>query len=1141
MMEVSLCWVLFPLVLSSTVAFFVDKECPLVFKNEDRSFGHQVAQLDNWVIVSSPLHRVAVNRTGQLYRCDPKSTSCTPIQVNVGSEDGINTSMGLSLAVQQGSSQILACGPTLQKTCGGNVYVNGRCYQLDSNSNAPRRTLPAFLPECPISSLDIVFLIDGSGSVALSDFGKTLTFVSAVMSSFRGTDAQFALMQYSATFETHFDFSKFSSASDKSVLTKGIKRLGSITRTATAIYKVVTELFVSNRGSRVKARKLLIVITDGVTFGDNRNLKESADEAKRRGIICFAIGVGNAFSDPPAYEELQTIASSSDHIFKVTDFSALSQFQKTLQDKIFAIEGQQSQDETSFQMEMAQEGFSAVLTQDGPILGAVGAYGWSGGVLVFEHKGRQQNGTWINTTKDQLDNMRDSYMGYAVQQVEKGIIAVGAPRYQHAGRVLIYKRDTKKSQWQQIASVNGEQIGSYFGSAMNVLPATNGALLVVGAPTYYSPDIPGGRVYLCPIQNGVQGSITITCRGTLQGDSNQSVGHFGSAISILPDVTGDQLLDLAIGAPCEDDYKGAVYIFPGQQGGFRSSYIQRISGSTLCRGVRLFGRSLSGNMDMTGDGLPDLTVGGESQVFILKSRPVIALSVTMKFSPPEIPLSAYDCARKARTEPAATVKVCFTKKLRSTGAKGEISAQVNFTLRMDAGLTQTRAVFSRNPDTKTVSRSVQLKEGNTCQDYTILLPGCVEDSLSPLRLSLSFSLTGTPVLSVDSRTSHSAEVSFEKNCGKDEVCEDDLRVKLSFTGITTLVVGESLDVNGMVSVTNQGEDSYNTRVSVPFPPGLSYRKVEHSKKATVLCESLEGETVLTCWVNRPLLRPNTTVDFLVGFHVSPTAALGDTLTIAAKVTSDYSKIPNARMMSIARVEVRYAIYITINSLEESSKYKNFTSSDTDIQHVYRVNNLGDRRVPLSIVFLVPVRLGEATIWKDISVTSSQANITECTKQEETEGAKNFQELLNKSPIVNCSVGWCVKEVCQIRDMEKQSSVIFTIRGTVTKDWTTQTEQKKIFLQSSAEILYDIRTYHQSQHFSQAQAQTVLEVIPEYNYFPIIIGSSVGGLVLLALITAALYKLGFFKRQYKEMLENPAAEPAGDDAAPVEPQNIGETK
>ncbi|XP_040322834.1 integrin alpha-X-like [Herpailurus yagouaroundi] len=51
-----------------------------------------------------------------------------------------------------------------------------------------------------------------------------------------------------------------------------------------------------------------------------------------------------------------------------------------------------------------------------------------------------------------------------------------------------------------------------------------------------------------------------------------------------------------------------------------------------------------------------------------------------------------------------------------------------------------------------------------------------------------------------------------------------------------------------------------------------------------------------------------------------------------------------------------------------------------------------------------------------------------------------------------------------------------------------------------------------------QMEMVLEKYEVYNSIPLIMGSSLGGLLLLALITAILYKVGFFKRQYKEMIQ-----------------------
>ncbi|MEE6528620.1 hypothetical protein FKM82_031162, partial [Ascaphus truei] len=102
-----------------------------------------------------------------------------------------------------------------------------------------------------------------------------------------------------------------------------------------------TDLFVPIRGSRPGSQKLLIVITDGETVGDTTPFSTSIGEAEKLGVLRYAIGVGRAFESGAAFRELQSIASSpaSDHVLRVSDFSVLSQIQKQLQDKIFAIEG----------------------------------------------------------------------------------------------------------------------------------------------------------------------------------------------------------------------------------------------------------------------------------------------------------------------------------------------------------------------------------------------------------------------------------------------------------------------------------------------------------------------------------------------------------------------------------------------------------------------------------------------------------------------------------------------------------------------------------------------------------------------------------------------------------------------------------
>lgn len=52
---------------------------------------------------------------------------------------------------------------------------------------------PPSFPECPKQEQDIVFLIDGSGSISSRDFIKMLNFVKAVMSQFQRPSTQVSL------------------------------------------------------------------------------------------------------------------------------------------------------------------------------------------------------------------------------------------------------------------------------------------------------------------------------------------------------------------------------------------------------------------------------------------------------------------------------------------------------------------------------------------------------------------------------------------------------------------------------------------------------------------------------------------------------------------------------------------------------------------------------------------------------------------------------------------------------------------------------------------------------------------------------------------------------------------------------------
>ncbi|XP_034624070.1 integrin alpha-D-like [Trachemys scripta elegans] len=1125
-------------VLAPSRGFSVEVEGPITFQEAAAGFGQSVVQFGSAssgrLIVGAPLQMGDVNETGKIYTCDPGSRRCQEIPIQ-RPLDAMNMSLGLSLAAR--GSEFLVCGPTVHRACGENMYINGYCFLLDQSLRQHQR-IPDTQPECPKHVTDIVLLIDGSGSIAPVDFGKMKTFLSEIMKCLHSADTQFALMQYSNKFELHFDFMKYRGSRDPDHLLQGVEQVHGTTYTATAIRKVVRELFTSGRGARDEATKVLIVITDGQKYNDPLSYLEAIPEAERAGIIRYAIGVGQAFFSAAAQQELHVIASkpSNEHVFRVDNFDALKGIQNQLQKKIFAIEGTQSQSGSSFQLEMSQEGFSSLLSPAGPVLGAVGAYDWSGGIYLYGSGGEP---SFINVSRTSTD-MNDAYLGYSSQVITangQSSYVVGAPRYQHTGKVILFSRDTKGRKWKRRSEHLGEQIGSYFGGTLCAVDLNrdgNTDLVLIGAPMYYTP-LNGGRVYICLIN---WPGMTLNCSKTLQGQTGEAFGRFGASMSEIGDISGEGRTDVAIGAPLENSNHGALYIFHGEKGGLSPHYRQRIEGSLFPSGLHYFGQAISGGTDLTGDGLPDIAVGAQGQVLLLRSRPVLRVGVSISFQPSTIPTSAFDCQgqEQLNTE-ASRAEVCFTVTKSTMDSLGDrISSIIQYSLALDPGRTKIRAAFdSTGP---VLSRELRLGIEKRCETYRITLPLCPEDTVTPITLHLNYSLTGEPItaasrlrpiLSEDSAPVSAGSLPFQKDCGMDGRCDDQLEISFNFSGLSTLVVGVTPELSTTVSIQNRGENSYSATVQFFYPAALSYRRVlllqSNRRAMAIKCSSAvsseeQTQRNSTCHINHPIFWSGAEAVFVATFDVSPEADLGDRLQIMATAGSDNGGPITERMIHLP---VKYGIFIILTSHEESTKYVNFSTKEegtsVPVTHRYEVKNLRQRSVPISVTFQFPVELSGVRVWDASEVVPSKPQLAQCISEAEMSGSKNFVTQMSERPLLDCSVATCKKIECKIASLEMQQPLEFMIKGGIGFQWVSQTQQQKVSLVSEARIEYEEKKYTQKEGFVQRQVQTVVERYEAYNYLPIIVGSSVGGLVLLALITAALYKLGFFKRQYKQMMED----------------------
>ncbi|KAL0155525.1 hypothetical protein M9458_049788, partial [Cirrhinus mrigala] len=105
--------------------------------------------------------------------------------------------------------------------------------------------------------------------------------------------------------------------------------------------------------------------------------------------------------------------------------------------------------------------------------------------------------------------------------------------------------------------------------------------------------------------------------GTLGPSEKTHDSRFGAAMSTLPDLNGDGFSELVVGAPLEDNHKGAIYLFYGRQNNIQPKYKQRIAAGDISPGLRYFGRSVHGMMDVNGDKLIDLSVGALGAAVLL--------------------------------------------------------------------------------------------------------------------------------------------------------------------------------------------------------------------------------------------------------------------------------------------------------------------------------------------------------------------------------------------------------------------------------------------------------------------------------------------------------------------------------------------
>nr|XP_041577074.1 integrin alpha-10 [Taeniopygia guttata] len=1111
--------------------FSLDARRARIFRGPPESqFGYRVLQRggdgDKWLLVGAPWDG---DGRGDIYKCDVGLQNSSCAKANLGAAvPWLRSSaghLGMTL-VESKDGGFVACAPLWSQECGTSTFSSGRCVRLDEELR-PVGTIAPTAQRCS-TYMDIVLVLDGSNSIY--PWEEVQAFLGNVLARFfiGPGQTQVGVLQYGEQPVQEWALGQHPTAQRLLEAARNLTRQeGKETRTAMAIREACTQSFSPARGGRPGAARLLLVVTDGESH-DGDELPAALAECDRRNVTRYAIAVLGHYlrrqQDPEDFiREIKSIASDPDekYFFNVTDEAALNDIVDALGDRIFSLEGTHGDNESAFELEMSQIGFSIHHLEDGILFGMVGAHGWQGSVLEERRRGRvvPAREAFQEEFPPQLKD-HAAYLGYSVSSLQlpggQRLLVAGAPRFQHKGKVVLFQLDPTGGVTVAQA-LEGEQIGSYFGSevlALDLEGDGDSELLLVAAPTYLGGQSREmGRVYVYRV-----GQDRLSPAGSLLPEPSPQDSRFGSALGAVPELGQDGLAGAVVGAPLEDEHRGALYVFHTAPGSLLPRCKQRIEAAALGWSLRYFGISVDGRVDMDGDGLVDVAVGAQGAAVLLRSRWIVQVSAGVSVEPAAVSVTRRNCRRGGSGAVCLRARICFRGRSRARSGPGDVDLDLRYNVSLEEErIPGSRAAFDSG-GRRLLQRRTELRLGGQSCTRVPFHVLDTSDYLRPLSLSLTWALDAAAraVLDEASPTSVRKLIPFFKDCGDDDECVADLVLKA-----TTDIVGSRHSPHVVrkgrrrmlveVELENRGENAYNASLWLHLPGNLHFSSLVLQDPSSVKleCSALGGHR-RRCSVGYPVFRSQAKVSFTLELEFSCSVLL-DRAEVTLRATSDSAEAtPEDNTVKVS-VPVRYEANPFLSSATSPHRYElpppgTSTPSPEFITRL-KVQNLGC--FPLQNVTL-------RVALPALAVTRVLAENATCGLSPPDGGTPKVPpvppEDLRHSERLDCSNSRCRELRCALAGLERGAAASVELRRSLRGAALGPVKFRSLRLVSSVclGVVGELLLLEEGAQCRELELE-LLRARPVPVSLWILGGSALGGLLLLALLSLGLWRMGFFSR------------------------------
>uniref|UniRef100_A0A8K9WZM4 Integrin, alpha 9 n=1 Tax=Oncorhynchus mykiss TaxID=8022 RepID=A0A8K9WZM4_ONCMY len=769
-----------------------------------------------------------------------------------------------------------------------------------------------------------------------------------------------------------------------------------------------------------------------------------------------------------------------------------------------------------------QAGIAGVFTEELVVMGAPGSYYWTGTVKVYN----LTSSTFYNPNKEEVDSHRYSYLGYAVTAGHFSSpnfidVAAGAPQHSGGGKVYIFRIDG--GSLVKIFQASGKMMGSYFGSSLCAVDLNRDGLsdLLVGAPMHSTLRDEGQvSVYL---SKGNQAEL-------LNGDDAYNA-HFGECITAIGDIDDDGYQDVAIGAPKEDDYGGAVYIYHGDATGIVNKYSMRLSGRSVNPAFQM---SIDTMLYCTGCRSIDTTL-----CFVSRSRPVITVDVSI-YLPVSINISVPQCHEGPQHLNCFNATVCLL--FRGKHLPGQIELLYNLTADVDKRQrSQPSRVYlvQNGAQMSSVSNELSLDINTVeCHQYTAYVKKDVKDVFTAITFEVAYTLGKhvvdghldndlpalTPVLrwKKGDKIAAKNETWFEKNCLSDD-CAADLRLHGKLLQSLFLLRNVSLNV----TISNAGDDAYDTNIYFNFSREVFYINYWQREEKGISCGLVDLD-FLKCSVGFPFMRAQTKYHLAVIFDTSRLSGENETLqfvTLYVETLYIETLVVNPTSFEYGN-SIDASRFVQLEDMECNFQPLNFT---------FQVINNGPSRLPGSIVDIrIPNRLaGNGADMFLIMDSQGRGNCTPhrnpqpCTIPQDRENIfHTIFAFFTKSGrrVLDCDRPGraCLTISCTLGSQTKEDAISIDVKLLLNTEILNRDSSSLIQFVTRGNVRVDGRAMEVPEGLSE-DTSLVFEALHSQEPRGYVVGwiiaiSLLVGILIFLLLAVLLWKMGFFRRRYREIIQ-----------------------